>query len=72
MDDNNKEEGFNITIEDAEEEQNETVNMKDGEIRINEQNLFYDKLYDELNNRYLVIISQLKETHKRKEVMLQE
>ena len=46
--------------------------MKDGEIRINEQNLFYDKLYDELNNRYLVIISQLKETHKRKEVMLQE
>ena len=46
--------------------------MKEGGKRINEQNLFYDKLYEELDNRYLVIISQLKETHKGKEVMLQE
>ena len=39
---------------------------------INKNNLLYDKLYEELNSKYLVIISQLKDRHKEKENTLQE
>ena len=38
----------------------------------NEKNLLYDKLYEELNSKYLVIISQLKDRHKEKENTLQK
>ena len=38
---------------------------------LNEKNLLYDKLYEELNSKYLVIISQLKDRHKERENTLQ-